>query len=164
MPQKAAALAKARLQVLHVVDVHGLQGAVQEHGAVEAGGMVAHLGDDVGVAEHHQGGIGVRRAGESPRVAGFLGGAELQRGIAQGIRQELGLVHRTLVDDADGQGIWSDGRLGPVLVEPGEGIGEVQHSAAKGGDGLEQVLRDGAHGSVLRIAPGTRQGSHWTAR
>ena len=52
-----------------VVLVGVLERTVQEHGAVEPGRMMPDLGDDVGVAEHHQRGIGIGTTGESARVA-----------------------------------------------------------------------------------------------
>ena len=70
--EQAVLLAEAGHHVVQGADAHLLQGGVEEHGAVEARRVVAHLGDDVGVAQHHQGGVGLGAGGEAAGVAGAL--------------------------------------------------------------------------------------------
>ena len=69
MAEQAVALAKPLLQMVHRVDAHRLQRTVQEHRAVKARGVVTDLGDDVGVAQHHQGRVRLRAGGEAARMA-----------------------------------------------------------------------------------------------
>ncbi len=83
--EEALALTEALAHLAHGVDAHGLQGRVQEHGAIEPGGVVAHLGDDVGVPEHDQGRMGLGAGGEAAGVAGAFGATDLKGQIAQRI-------------------------------------------------------------------------------
>ena len=75
--EEPIALTEALAHLGHGVDAHGLKGRVQEHGAIEPGCVVAHLGDDIGVAEHDQGRMGLGAGGEAPGVARALGTADL---------------------------------------------------------------------------------------
>jgi hypothetical protein len=90
--EQAVPLAEAVAHVLNGADAHFLQGAVQEHGRVETGGVMAHLGDDVGVAQHDQGRIGLGAGSEAAGMAGGLGAADLQGQVAQGVGRQQGLV------------------------------------------------------------------------
>jgi hypothetical protein len=74
-------------------NAHRFQGTVEEHIAVKAGGVVADFGDDVFVAQHHQGGDGIGDAGKSAGVPGSFAGCHLQGQIPQRIRRQQGLVN-----------------------------------------------------------------------
>ena len=146
--EQPLALAEALAHLGYRVDAHGLQGRIQEHGAVEAGGVVAHLGDDVGVAEHDQGRMGLGAGGEPARVAGPLGPAHLQGQVTQGVGTEQGLVDGGRVRAVgDGLGTLRDRGLSAQGLEVGPGGSKVVDTGTEvRGGGL--VLGRGAHGAV----------------
>jgi hypothetical protein len=159
MPEQPVALTEALLQIVHVVDAHGLQRSVQEHGAVEARGVMADLGDDVGVAKQRQRRDGVSGAREAARMPGLLGGTELQGGVAQGVRDEPGLEHGGVVDAAQAAGrlihhrVAGEGRVFRIR------FGEVPNAVAKGRGVLGKgggLFTGGGHGRAPRGLGGLR--------
>jgi hypothetical protein len=68
---------KAFAHLLHGFDAHVFEGAVEEHIAVEAGGVVTDFGEDIFVTEHDEGGDRIGYAGKPSRVSGLFGGGDL---------------------------------------------------------------------------------------
>jgi hypothetical protein len=98
VPEQTVALAEALLQMGHGLDAHGLQRAVEEHRAVEARGVVAHLGDDVGVAEHGQRRIGVGTSWRSRRDGRTPWTRTVAASCSAGIGDQPGLIDGGGVD------------------------------------------------------------------
>jgi hypothetical protein len=63
---------EAFAHLLDGLDAHVFEGAVEEHIAVEAGGMVTDFGEDVFVTEHDEGGDRLSNAGKSSRMSRFF--------------------------------------------------------------------------------------------
>ena len=72
------AFTKARHHLVDGLYPHVFQGAIQEHGTVETRRMVAHFGDDIGMTQHHQRGIGIGTTGKATRVTGLFAATDLQ--------------------------------------------------------------------------------------
>ena len=90
--KQAMLLAEALAQLINCLDPHLFQRAVEEHRGIETGCVVADLGDDIGMAQHDQRGIGLGAGGESAGVAGRLRAADLQGQIAQCVGREQRLI------------------------------------------------------------------------
>ena len=144
--EQAVLLAEAGHHVIQGADAHLLQGGVQEHGAVETRRVVAHLGDDVGVAQHHQGGVGLGAGGEAAGVAGALGTTGLEGDVAQGIGHEQGLVGGRLVGLGDATAVGDHRRVGGVAIKIGPGFAKILHALAEGGGFLGQACWSGCCG------------------
>ena len=132
MAEQSMLLAEAVAHLLHAVDAHGLKRGVEEHGAVVAGRVMADLGDDIGVAEHHQCRVGIGAGGKAARMPGGLGTGDLQREVTQCVGHEQCLVCSAgvirladrLVAAGDDRGPRVLGKAGPRLAEMLDALAE----------------------------------------
>jgi hypothetical protein len=108
--------------------------------------VVAHLGDDVLVAQHHQGGMGLGGGGIAARMARGLAAADLQGQVAQGIGRQQGLEDG-LRGGRVGEGglALADDRAGGQLVAARPSGGEILDAVAEIGGG-QGKFGGGVHG------------------
>jgi len=109
--------------------------------------VVADLRQDVLVPEQQQRRDGVRGAGEAAGMAGLLRRAELQRGVAQRVGDEPGLVDSRVIDAA--MAVSPAAMTGAAASSASRGPGAAKCSMPAQKSGMASaVVADGARSSV----------------